>query len=200
MSLIREQAVRPVQSRIAHQPMIRLVLTLTLTSIVLAGCSSSEDENSNPYEAELRSARERATSDFERRALEDLRISRAEYQEAVDRFVQCMRDRGIEASAVEEDTGLYSYRWPKAQDSSHAETACRAGTIEIIQPIYGALVRNPENIDEFELLAKCLIRKSVVPMGYSGEQARRDVKSNFKDAPFGPEDEGVKACMTNPSG
>lgn len=66
--------------------------------VAIAACSSADTPAatapSGPYGQEISDARVSATSDFEKRALADGVVSRAEYEEAVRRQVACTNDRG----------------------------------------------------------------------------------------------------------
>ena len=64
----------------------RALLCVLTTAIAGAGCSGPATAT-NPYSEDFRQAKEFATSDFERAVLEDGEITRAEYEEAMQRYV-----------------------------------------------------------------------------------------------------------------
>ncbi|MEU7591396.1 hypothetical protein AB0A95_34515 [Micromonospora sp. NPDC049230] len=167
--------------------------------MTLAGCSSAESPPPNPFEAEFERAKRQASSEFEHAVLEDSTISRAEYQESIDRFLRCMNDNGIEATALPARNGTFTYRWPKAQGNDDTESKCRVGTTMHIEPLYIEIVVNPKNEDRFELMVRCLARESLVPPGYTTDDLQKDMSSGYANAPFDHNSTKVMDCMSGPA-
>jgi hypothetical protein len=148
----------------------------------------------------MEAARKKATSDFERDVLADLDISRAEYEEAIRRYVRCVEDQGVEIEAIPQ-SGYYTFG-ASGRDASvidQAQTSCRVGTIDLIEPIYVDKLVNPGKQNMDELIAACLVRKGVAPSSYTGKQLKADRDNDLANAPFDREDDRVSDCHGNPS-
>ncbi|MEV0565898.1 hypothetical protein [Dactylosporangium sp. NPDC050588] len=171
----------------------------TVGVLALTACSPTP-EAKGPYAPELKQARDAASSDFERQVFKDLDISRAEYEEAVKRFVDCVKGKGVTISAVPTD-GYYQYDVINnpAVDQDAIQESCGKGTRNLIEPIFVDRLRNPNKEDENELFAKCLIRNGVAPADYNAERARKDRVNGFKGAPYDSSDPRVAHCNANPN-
>jgi hypothetical protein len=185
---------------------IRYVIA-TVTTVALAGCAGSEPATDHPYRADFEAASGQATSDFERGVLGDFEISRAEYEEAVDRYVRCASDLGVQLSAVPQG-GYYVFEHVAASTSAAQSVdgvvrQCRAGTIDLIEPLYVGLLTNPNKEDRDQLVVACFIDKGLAPEGYTVEEFRGDRGSGQEqrppDFPFDEQDPRFIECMVNPS-
>ncbi|MFF2389362.1 hypothetical protein [Agromyces sp. NPDC058104] len=165
-----------------------------------AGCSSAE-ESSDPWAAQIRDAKASAASDFERDVLNDDVISRAEYEEAMDRFVQCMNDSGLPTSkGVAGDFYNVSTSYPNGADTSGAvESECGQGTNGLIEVLYVSMTQNPENRPYNEVLAECFQRTGITKDGAT----RSDLDAAFEEDRLNEvvdvEAQGFTDCMSNPS-
>ncbi|MFI5906502.1 hypothetical protein [Dactylosporangium sp. NPDC051541] len=175
-------------------------LVLGIVGVLALTACSSTPEATGPYAPELMQARDAASSDFERQVFKDLDISRAEYEEAVMRFVDCVKGKGVSISAVPTD-GFYQYDVINnpAVDQDAIQESCAKGTKSLIEPIFVDRLRNPNKEDENGLFAKCLIRNGVAPADYNAEQARKDRVNGFKGAPYDSTDPRVAHCNANPN-
>ncbi|MEK8229303.1 hypothetical protein NKG05_30505 [Oerskovia sp. M15] len=128
----------------------RAAFTIATIGLALGACSSAPDiDSTNPYAAEYKSALENSISDFERGVLEDGAVSNAEYNEAVDRYLACMRDLGVDVT-TEPNGDLYQYVTPMITEFDKHDPTCRTGTIASIELLYDGFINNPENVDPAE--------------------------------------------------
>lgn len=180
---------------------IALALALAAT-----GCGGGgEVAARGPHHDVIVAAAQEATSDFERQVLEDGEITRAEYEEAVHRLVECARDRGTRVTPLEQD-GLYTYEVPISETSDRDMLECSEGTTQVVEALYGDVLRNPRNVDFEELVAECLVRSGLAPEGYDEEQYLRERSGTTNDDgvqqpqfSFDVEDPRFVACESDPS-
>ncbi len=171
-----------------------LVAVLGMAAL-LGGCSGSEEKAGDfegPYGSELRAAYESASDPAVRAVLEDGRITRAEYDAALQRFVACAADRGVTVT-LEEAYGLYTFS--TVGDATEVLDAC-SPHVETIAALYGRMLTNPDNRDMDEVVVECLRRAEVVSRDYTAETwvADRDAGTQ----PFSMDAPAVIRCLMNP--
>ncbi|MFT3889538.1 MAG: hypothetical protein QM713_15445 [Arachnia sp.] len=141
--------------------------------LMVAGCSNSEPEQApGPgWAAEFAEAREKAReSEFARAALADDRVTDAELAEANSRLVDCLDAAGFPGAVVDSEGGLTVPDRGLGASIDPTVSACEDSIgWSSISILYRETRRNPENIDPNELIAACLVRHEVVPVGYSGK-------------------------------
>ncbi|MDO5068182.1 MAG: hypothetical protein Q4D96_12950 [Propionibacteriaceae bacterium] len=150
--------------------MLRSLLcgALSLAVGLSVGCSANSAA-SNPYADDFRQARELASSDFERAVLEDDRITREEYEEAVQRFVECVRGKGVSITPVERH-GFYVYESSSSTERYDAATAeCDIGTTRLVGPLFIGVLTNPEKLMWEEAVARCYVTAGLVEAPFSGQ-------------------------------
>lgn len=176
---------------------MRLWASITLTTLataVLVGCSAAETE-ANPFEARFEEARTQATTDFERDILEDGEITRAEYDEAVNRFIECMEAQSIKISAVEQ-SGYYVFSTTSASSAYEAaDPQCRPGTIDVIEALYVDMTMNPENRPYNEVMRECLIARGLVDEDFT----TKDLNDEMSRGGELTTTEEFTTCLENPS-
>ncbi|GIF10103.1 hypothetical protein [Actinoplanes teichomyceticus] len=174
--------------------------TLVALLAATSGCGGSDEKVSSkdPYAAEVRQAQQQAKTDFERQVLADGAVTKAEFDEAVQRYVKCAKDRGVEIEPIAVG-GYYNYRTVKSDESEAVSTECGTGTTRLIEPLYVDRLMNPEKKDMDELTLACLRKNGVVPDGYTVEQFKKAAEQGFSGAPFDPDGAKFQACMANPS-
>lgn len=194
----------------------RSSLVLVLLVTVVASCSAaSEEEAANPYAPMFEQARSEATSQFELDVLADDVVTRAEYEEAMQRYVSCIEDMGSGVT-LEESGGYYTYmitgdaaRYDAISDD------CSRGTNEWIEALFVETLMNPDNRDYFEIIAECLVETGIVdpPFGKdellqleeSAGQVSQGQGGTPDNTPVDPQAEailssdGAAACYSNPS-
>lgn len=175
-------------------------LASLVTILVLAGCNSPSIASNSPYREDFEIAINEAESQFQRDVLADFAISFAEYEEAAVRWVQCVEAAGYSAS-FERQGELHQYSTSGA-GSEGAADSCRESTLAHIEPLYAALVWNPEKKDWDELYAECLVDRGVVTEPFSGADYREAEMEYGPDDPRRPwkdDDPEARACFDNPS-
>lgn len=170
-----------------------------MAALVLGSGCSDDKAPTSPYAEDISAAKQSASSDFERKVFEDSDISTAEYQEAIQRFIDCIKSRGLDAAAVDQD-GYYVYSISKTNQAAadEAQSECRAGTVELIEPIYVDRLRNPNKEDYFAVVLRCVKRKALVTDDYTLEKLNEDQRTRFENAPFDGEDPRLQECLSNP--
>jgi hypothetical protein len=191
----------------------KLFLVVALLVVSLVGCSSpatepelksysgQRDSNapafSGPWADLFRSAYSAATTDLQRKILADEKITDQENNEVRTAFVSCMAGFSIQVELQERDsiksqapTGMADERYEEISKN------CRAETSSQISGLYFQINRNPENKDEFAIMADCLSRSGLVEKGYSADDYQRDFSR--QEFPFDESDPGYRACGLDP--
>lgn len=170
-------------------------ITLAIVAMVaLVGCSAAEP-TTNPYSDRIKEAQAEASTDFERQVLEDGDLTRAEYEEAVNRYVECMEAQSVQISPVEQ-SGYFIFSTSTASSLYDAsDDQCRPGTIGLIEALYVDMTMNPENRPFGEVVRECLVARGAVESGFSAD----DLKA--EESRGGPvtETEDYAECMANPA-
>lgn len=173
------------------------------------GCSGPASTD-DPYAEDLRQAKEFATSDFERAVLEDGKVTRSEYEEAVQRYVSCIRDGGGSVEPVDQ-SGYYVYEISGDIDHYDAiSDGCSMGTNNLIEPLYVDILRNPEKLDPDEAVARCYVAAGLVKAPFNAQDLRdlmtaAGADANSSGTPIDPaaqelvNSEKSTECMENPS-
>jgi hypothetical protein len=185
-----------------------LVATVLAASVVGASsCSAGDsgaDEPHGAYYADIKGAAKNASNDWERGVLSDGVITRAEYEEAVQRFVACGKDHGT-TIIPEDHYGLYTYAIPGG-DPDDVSGTCSKGTTSNVEAFYGESLTNPHRRDWAELVTECLVRTGVAPHGFSTDDyrlAQATAQQRGGDGthvfPFDVDDERFNQCNYNPS-
>ncbi|WP_022889288.1 hypothetical protein [Agromyces italicus] len=170
------------------------------TLLLLAACSAPEAEADGPYAEAARDAQRQATTDFERDVFDDLTVSRDEYEEAVARYVKCIKDAGADVLPIDQG-GYYSYQ-VSGDIAAYDAVAdrCSAGTRVLIEPFYVNLVRNPDAQDFPDIVAECFVRHDGVDEEVTGSDvtAYLDASTSGDPLPFEVDAEVFDLCMSNP--
>ena len=182
--------------------------------LAFSGCSSAEKPNeaapiiptaaANGWADEFEDARRRATTDFERKALEDDRISDAEFAEMENAFTTCMRDRNVTFEGFKPHGG-YGFRPGKgtttAEANGIADDCSKFSGLDTVGQMYFWVKRNPQRLDEDAIAAACLVKKKVVPPTYSAADVARDTYGRtypFSDKARG--EQALEECSSDPLG
>ncbi|WP_434316147.1 hypothetical protein [Leifsonia sp. P73] len=187
---------------------------LIASALVLTGCSGpGETAGERPdrpapggagWESEIADAVRHATTDFERNALADGRISDAEFAEMENGFVECLRDRNVTFGGFGPAGGYGFTPGPgttTAEANGIADECSASSGLDTVGSLYFAMQRNPQNLDEASITAACLVKKKVVPQTYSASDYARDTPTRaypFTDAARG--EKAMEECDTDPLG
>ncbi|MFV0407907.1 MAG: hypothetical protein ACK5LN_13985 [Propioniciclava sp.] len=174
--------------------------TVLLTSLLVSGCegatSEVDEQFTGPWAQQLRTAYEESRSELERQVLADGLITDAEYAELLGAFQTCIEDLGYELTWEGDDGG---FSIPGEQSPSEQQIAeCSATTDGEASGYYVQMRRNPENLDEAEIMVDCLIRVGVVDPSYSPEDYQQDGLSG--SGPTYLDTEEFRACNADPLG
>ncbi|RMI13897.1 hypothetical protein [Cellulomonas triticagri] len=158
---------------------------LTLLVAVLAGCTASppgsvggEDADGagrsraldldGPWADAFSQAYERASTDEQREILADGVVTDAEYAQVYDAFARCLADVGYEVTFPPSGGITIQGGAPDAPDSVLQDLvgACDDQHVGDVDYLHEQVSRNPENLDEWTIMADCLVREEVVPPSF----------------------------------
>jgi hypothetical protein len=178
-----------------------------VAAALVAGCSGPQggDTGAELWKAEFAAAAERATSDWEREALESAAesgsISDEDFEYAEQMYLRCMADRGVPTTKqIDPATGYFSYTSESAEgvDVQAIQQECSGGNGLELRALYFEASGNPDHRDRDELMAECLVNEGVVGKGYSGEDYKRD--KELAVPPYDESSQGFVRCYVNPAG
>lgn len=188
--------------------MIRVSVTaacwVAVVVMAVAACGSEDVEAGagGPYRAQIVQARQQAASDFQRDVLADGTITKAEYDEAVNRYVQCLGDKGVAVTAADNGGGYYQYAVASGQDAKFQQWSdpCAKGTTDLIEDLYIQMLTNPSGGDIDDAVAACLVRKGLVDKSFTGSELKRlnAADPRGENLPYDSADPEAIACETNP--
>lgn len=185
----------------------------------LSGCASSEPRASShgstggdastptfsgPWADEFLSAFRASKSEFERNVLADGVVTDGEFSEMQDRFAKCLTAHDIQFKGFNAAGGYdfdFGERMSAAEANAAADTCSASSGLDTVGSLFFAMHRNPKNVDEATLMADCLVRKKMVPKGYTAGDYTRDAPE--MSFPFTSKDSGIEAlnaCSTDPLG
>jgi hypothetical protein len=149
---------------------------IALCAMALTGCApavappdpmpdaSSSGRFTGPWAELFEVTYEQATSDDERAALDDSEISAEEYAYFQDRIIGCLDRIGVSGSFASD--GSLSYTKPE-DASEDAIRDCNAENGIRVIGLRDAILRNPNHLDESEIMLECLQRNDVVGPAYT---------------------------------
>lgn len=157
---------------------------------------------SGPWAEGFASAYRDAHSDFERKVLEDGKISDAEFDEMQNKLKTCLNEQGIDFTTIKSD-GSFGFKLAPNMASSTGNKIvdeCDATSgFNTIGFLYLGMQRNPQNLPDNAIIARCLVKNKAVPPNFSTQDYDRDAPNSsfpFLDKKKGP---GILAkCSTDP--
>lgn len=116
------------------------------------------------------------STEVEREALADGEIDDLEYAYFRSEIVDCME--GLGSDARWDADGSLSYGNNDDLDPDDVTDCMRDSGLRIVA-LKDSMTRNPDNLDENEIMAACLRRAGVVPESYTAEDfgAQRDIEA-----------------------
>jgi len=168
------------------------------------GASAPIADSDDPWAGEFADAYRRATTDFERAALADGRITDGEFAEMSNAFAECLTERGVTFGGFKPGGSFEFVPGPSmsSDDANDITDECSARTgLDTIGYLYFAQQRNPQNEDDATLVSECLVRKRAVAPGYSARDYQRDSPTGthpFLDKKSG--ETALIACEADPLG
>jgi hypothetical protein len=154
-----------------------VVLALCVAS-GLAGCSKAAAKVSGepraspahsksfegPWSDLLQSTYKEATSNDERAALDDGVVSDQEYAYFQNKIVKCLSKHGLDARFSSDGSLEYTNKDHVGQDVING---CNEDHGLPLLALRDAMNRNPENLDENEIMVACLRRAGLIDAGYT---------------------------------
>ncbi|WP_156027478.1 hypothetical protein [Mycetocola saprophilus] len=161
---------------------------------------SAVPEFSGPWADGFRSGYENATSEIERKILATGKITEQQLVESREPLITCLASRDV--TITFDSTGgstLTSKRAPQpSAERTRIYNECVDSTGTEVDFLYWQMKRNPDNLDEFTIVAKCLVDKKKVDPGYRAKDYGRDFSANA--FPFSATDVEAGECQSNPLG
>ncbi len=161
------------------------LLVLGATWCLLAACSGESSASggdavdpADPWGAAYEQAIENSSSEFVRQVLEDHQIADAELAESQDSLVACLREQGFEP-LVTTDQGRRTVSVP-----ANADGSCEDLWAGPIESLYWEQRRNPENADEYALVAACLVRTGLAPEQFTGDDLAELVEQSTEHSVY----------------
>lgn len=195
--------------------MPRILTTLLLAVVALAGCTSAtepddasrehgehaegdahaehDDYGQHLYSADIARAQDAVTTEFETDVLADGVITDDEYAQAQELLLACVAEQGY--TATHAGMGAYDVDGPDAAEGQTVLAGCAEGTTAALDPIYWGMKLNPERRNSADLIVECLAAAGLVEDHFTGE----DFARTFEDPPFDAEDPAAVECMSAPA-
>lgn len=187
------------------------IATLTLTALI-SGCSSqhaASDKLADSFTALISEKLTGEVTDFEtqvlERALDRGTISQSDYEEAHDRYRECMVQHGVETEELRFPNGVIHATPPKPDDEFSVERlveldyTCARSTIFVIDELYVVQQGNPGLLrDTAAAGVACLHREKLAPSSFSRddfESAFGPEHDDYDGLPFDVKDERVQMCL-----
>jgi hypothetical protein len=155
------------------------------------------------FEQELQNSN---LTDFERevlqRASETGKISEPDYDEAFNRYEQCVSDLGYTDTWEKMPNGIYQITPPLLESQAASEiyfdqaNECATGTTMVIEALYTLQQANPNLLADSRLVAiQCLVSSGFVDPSYTVDDFDRDFNSQFQTAPYDVMDPEANLCL-----
>jgi hypothetical protein len=136
-----------------------------------------------------------ATRKDAREALQDGKITDAEYAYFESEIVSCLSDLGVRNAKLTD--GQWQYSRPDSIPDSKVDDCMRSNGIQVMA-LRDSIVANPSNVDQDAALVACLVRKKAVPAGYSVKDYKRELSVNKYS--FDLNSNAFSECNDNPLG
>lgn len=187
--------------------MLKLSATLVACACTLVACAGGPSAQipEGPWGVEFQSAYDSVNDPFVRDVLQDGAVTEQEYAETVDRYSDCMADAGIALKENPPSEGGFSYTFPASisSDEAHAaDTRCSEQSGEyVIGALYHFVKRNPQHLDENQIVYDCLIAAGAIDTSYTVDDFAEDYVS--QSFPFAADEKSMKklaGCDADPLG
>lgn len=132
-----------------------------------------------PWADEFTRTWQESTTDRQRAILADEVVTDAEYAELTDAFSACMAGRGYDVTQGSATGGFTaaSTDGTEPDDVGAVVHACERETSGMVTALADQVRRNPDHLDEFTIMAECLVRLGAVDAGYTADDYAHDMTS-----------------------
>jgi len=140
-------------------------------ALLVAGCSKQGvDEAESPYASDFRTAMDGA-SDYVRSILKDGVVSFDELVDAQNHVIDCLKQHDIGATYQTDAWGQSNLVVDGILSPSEQaiDYECETQWMGQAGYLYWAIRSNPEKLDPNDAIAACLVRKGLVPEGFTGK-------------------------------
>lgn len=139
-----------------------------------------------PWAEDFAAAHGSATTEEQRQMLADGVVSDTEYAQVREAFARCLAEAGYAVTWAANggftlDAGSPDVPEDLVQDQVESCDVEHRGSVDYL---YEQVARNPENLDEAEIMAACLVRRDVVAPSFSAADYRRWYETHGASLPF----------------
>jgi hypothetical protein len=158
-----------------------------------------------PWGAEFGSIYRMTKDRLAHAVLDDCAVTDAEFNSIADDFVRCMDAKRYKVKVIGQDGSFSVDRRPGAKEDdggpdeelAAAMRACGSG-FDAVAGIRGRMLRNPENLNEDEIVVACLIKAGVVDKGYTVKDFQREREEDRYS--YDRDSFTVSECIRDPLG
>ena len=132
-----------------------------------------------PWADEFTRTWQETTTERQRAILADEAVTDAEYAELTDAFSACMAGKGYDV-AWNGATGGFTATSTDGTEPDNLGAvvdACERETSGMVPALADQIKRNPDHLDEFTIMAACLVRLGAVDAGYTADDYAHDMAS-----------------------
>ena len=183
-----------------------------LVTAALAGCggtgSATNDDGlapsssysgpvpdfSGPWASEFAEAYRSTTSEVVHEILAKGSISDQDYADVSSAYVSCMSNKGLKAVV----TGQFGESTVEGDGDVNAANEACSGDFSVISALRYSTSRNPQHLDESEIVVACLIKAKIAPPSYTANDYAADLETQV--FPFNTSAAGFYTCTSDPLG
>ena len=149
---------------------------------------------SGPWAAEFAEAYRSTTSDVVHKILAKGSITDQDYAAVSGAYVRCMANKGFKAQV----TGPGGEGTLEGDgDALAAHNACN-GDMAVISALRSSTIRNPQHLDENEIVVACLVKANIAPPSYTAKDYAANLQS--QKFPYKIDTPGFIQCTSDPLG
>lgn len=182
-----------------------------LVTAALAGCAAGSSptnagstespsyagpvpEFTGPWASEFAEAYRSTTSEVVHSILAKGSITDQDYAAVSSAYVKCMSNKGFTAAI----TGQFGESTIEGDGDVNAANEACSGDFSVISALRFSTSRNPQHLDESEIVVACLIKAKVAPPSYTAKDYSADLQT--QDFPFSTSVAGFTTCTSDPLG
>lgn len=153
-----------------------------------------------PWAAEFAQAYASTSSDsLDRKILRTGQVTDQDYAAVSNAFVTCMAGKGFHAVITgPSGAGEVTNATPQNQDAVQAAEKICDPPFAVISALRGAILANPEHLNENDIVTACLVKKRLVPPSYTAKDYASDLAT--QKFPFDINSPTFMSCTADPLG